>query len=108
MEIAFFTGPDLPGTDEELAALVNAGLTVQVVRNATRRDVLTADYASTDVLWFAAHGGIDDEGQPSISLADGWLPASTLAALVKAFSLHFVYYSSNATSIRLLILPLLL
>jgi len=94
MKIAFFTGPDLPGTDEELAALVNAGLDVQVVRNATRRDVLSADYCEIDVLWFAAHGGKNEDGEPALQLADGWLPASTLAALVKAFSLSHVYLNS--------------
>lgn len=57
MRVLFFAGPNLPASDDEIAALANTALDVRIVRNARITDVLNAAYTDIDVLWFAAHGG---------------------------------------------------
>ncbi len=93
MRVLFFAGPNLPASDDEIAALANTALDVRIVRNARITDVLNAAYTDIDVLWFAAHGGTVNSA-PGIELVDGWLEAWTISAIVKSFSVPFVYLNS--------------
>ena len=97
MRVLFFAGPNLSASDDEIAAIANTTLDVRIVRNARITDVLNADYKDVDVMWFAAHGGTVNNA-PGIELVDGWLEAWTISAIVKSFTVPFVYLNSCSSA----------
>lgn len=79
---------DLKGVDAEAEGVVNSGLKIQMLRNATINRLADFAMRGIDVVWFATHGveadPVNGQPEPGIILADGILPASSIGQLVRA------------------------
>jgi hypothetical protein len=79
---------DLKAIDSEVEGIVNSGLKVQMLRNATVARLADFAMKGIDVVWFATHGVEADPihglPEPGVMLADGVLPASSIGQLVRA------------------------
>ncbi len=78
--------PALPWVDQEIQAIVNSGLQVQLERDVNER--LLSELLGRrqwDIVWFASHGT-----QAGIALSDGIISTEALASMLRSVSVKYV------------------
>lgn len=80
------TLPVLPWVDQEIQAIVNSGLSVQLERDVNER--LLSELLgrkSWDIVWFASHGTAS-----GVALSDGIISTEALASMLRSVSVKYV------------------
>ncbi len=78
--------PVLPWVDQEIQAIVNSGLTVQLERDVNER--LLSELLGRrqwDIVWFASHGT-----STGVALSDGIISTEALASMLRSVNVRYV------------------